>query len=69
MSRAIRLNGQDQTVDAETVAALLVSLGVDLERRGVAVAIDGQVVARRSWSETPVRPGAEIEIVRPLQGG
>ncbi len=69
MSIAIRLNGENQQIEAETVVALLAVLGVDPARRGVAVAIDGEVVPRGSWPVTALKPGAEVEIVRPLQGG
>lgn len=36
---------------------------------GVAVALDGSVVPRTSWSATAVRPGAVVEVVTAVQGG
>ena len=69
MSVAIRLNGKDETVQAATVAELLTGLGVDPERRGLAVAINGDVVPRRAWAERRLAVADDVEIVRPLQGG
>ena len=69
MSVAVRLNGKDETVEAATVAELLVALGADLQRRGLAVAINGEVVPRRTWAERRLIEADDVEVVRPLQGG
>jgi len=66
----IRLNGKDQTVDAGcTVAGLLTGLGIDPGRRGVAVAVNGALVPRRTWADAVVPEAGEVEVVQPLQGG
>jgi len=41
----------------------------DPNEAGLAVALDGAVVPRAAWSETPLREGAVIEIVRAAAGG
>jgi len=69
MSVAIRLNGKDETVEAATVLELLTSLGIDPARRGLAVAVNGEVTPRRTWPERLLAPADDVEIVRPLQGG
>ncbi len=69
MSVAIRLNGKDETVEAATVTELLVALGIDPARRGLAVAINGEVVPRRDWAGRALAVADDVEIVRPLQGG
>ena len=69
MSVAIRLNGKDETVDAATLAELLTGLGLDPARRGLAVAVNGEVVSRRLWAEHRLAVADDVEIVRPLQGG
>ena len=69
MSVALRLNGKAETVEAATVAELLVALGADLQRRGLAVAINGEVVPRRTWAERLLIAADDVEVVRPLQGG
>jgi sulfur carrier protein len=64
----ITVNGERHEVpDRTTVAALLETLGT--ERRGVAVAVDGEVVARSAWSEHALGPGAHVEILSVARGG
>ncbi|MCY4590401.1 MAG: sulfur carrier protein ThiS [Alphaproteobacteria bacterium] len=69
MTRQIRVNGDPVPVAATTIAALLAEQGIDRTARGVAVAVNGGVVRRTEWDETPVRDGDDIEIVRPFRGG
>lgn len=64
----IRVNGQDQPLVA-TLDALLRDKDIDPGRRGVAVAINGAVVPRAAWTQTALRDGDTIEIVRARQGG
>jgi sulfur carrier protein len=63
----IRVNGQDDTFQEETVEALLGRRRI--EPRGVAVAIDGEIVPRSSWSVTLVHDEANVEIVTAAAGG
>jgi len=63
----IRVNGVDRTNENETVAELVERLGI--EARGVAVALDGEVVLRSNWTSTPVPDGAAVEIVTAVAGG
>ncbi|MDR3517439.1 MAG: sulfur carrier protein ThiS [Azospirillaceae bacterium] len=65
----ISLNGKTMGVTAGTIAELIVALGMTLDRRGVAVAQNGQVVRRTVWGETPLQPDDDIEVVRALTGG
>ena len=37
--------------------------------RGVAAAVDGAVVPRRAWPDTPLADGAVVEVVTAVQGG
>jgi sulfur carrier protein len=37
--------------------------------RGVAVAVDGEVVPRSAWESTTLREGQTIEVVGAIQGG
>lgn len=39
------------------------------DRRGIAVAIDGEVVPRTRWDEHALRDGARVELVGASQGG
>ena len=69
MTACIRVNGKDEQLTADTVAALLAGFGIQPGTRGVAVALNGAVVPSRRWPETPVAPGDALEIIRPVQGG
>jgi sulfur carrier protein len=64
----LRLNGVDRELpDGTTVAALLEGLGVD--RAGVAVAVDAEVVPRGRHATTPLKEGAVVEVIRAVGGG
>jgi sulfur carrier protein len=64
----IVVNGEPSEVAVGTsVAALLALLGAP--DRGVAVAVDGEVVPRGSWPVTRLGDNARVEIVNAVQGG
>ena len=63
----IRVNGEEQTFVDESVADLLRRLAI--EPRGVAVAVDGEVVRRSRWALTHVRDDNVIEILSAVAGG
>lgn len=67
---AVRLtvNGDEHVVTSGTTVAGLVT-GLGLEPRGVAVAIDGEVVTRRTWPDRPLRGGEHVEVLSIAQGG
>lgn len=63
------VNGEERELaEAATVAEVVQSL-VEEAERGVAVALDGDVVPRSEWDSTPLRDGAHIEVLRAVQGG
>jgi sulfur carrier protein len=64
----VMVNGDEQMVPADaTVASLVAELG--LEPRGIAVAVDGEVVPRRAWVERALRAGEQVEVLTIAQGG
>ncbi len=65
----IRVNGESEPLAAATLDALLAEKAVDTEQKGIAVALNGAVVPRAAWRETPLRAGDSVEIVRARQGG
>ncbi|HSJ72953.1 MAG TPA: sulfur carrier protein ThiS [Miltoncostaeaceae bacterium] len=66
----VRLNGGDVDLAGDaTVAEAVARLGVAEGERGVAAAVDGDVVPRASWARTPLREGATVEVVRAAAGG
>jgi sulfur carrier protein len=70
MSEAtIRVNGESEPLLVSTIELLLAEKALDTGQRGIAVALNGAVVPRAAWRETPLKPGDSIEIVRARQGG
>jgi sulfur carrier protein len=69
MTPQIQVNGQPESLATFTLEALLRAKGVASSARGVAVALNGQVVPAGRWPETRLSPGDELEIVRPFSGG
>jgi len=66
----IVLNGERCELGAgDTVVAALVRLGLAPNARGVAVAVDGEVVPRARWESFPLGDGARVEVLTAMQGG
>jgi sulfur carrier protein len=65
----LHVNGEDAEIAVATVAELLELRGIDPRTRFLAVAVNGAVIRRTAWAETPLSSGDRVEIVRPLQGG
>ena len=66
----VTVNGQPRELPpAATVASVVELLGAERGARGVAVALNGEVVARGRWPETVLPEGARIEVVSAIQGG
>jgi sulfur carrier protein len=66
----VELNGE--RVELETgasVATAVARLGAVGERRGIAVAVDGEVVPRSAWERTELTDGQRVEVVGAIQGG
>ena len=53
----------------QTVEAVLRHLGLSADARGVAVAVDGEVVPRAGWHAFSIAEGAHVEVLRAMQGG
>ena len=66
----IELNGEPTEVQAgSTVVDLLDRLGIEPGARGVAVAVDAEVVPRGEWGAHVVADGARVEVLTAIQGG
>jgi sulfur carrier protein len=66
----VQLNGEWYDLeDAATVADAVALLSVPLDARGVAVAVDREVVPRGAWAQTTLTAGARVEILTAIQGG
>ena len=65
----ITLNGEQRDLgDAATIETAVRAIGT-LDGRGVAVALDGEVVPRGQWATTEVREGQQVEVLHAVQGG
>jgi sulfur carrier protein len=66
----IRLNGQESDLQpGETVAAVLRRLELSPEARGIAVAVDGEVIPRAGWETCVLSDETRIEVLIAIQGG
>jgi sulfur carrier protein len=64
------VNGQRSDMPpGETVAAVLDGLGLSLDARGIAVAVDGEVVPRAAWQTFALDADARVEVLTAMQGG
>ena len=52
-----------------TVADLVAAVGRSGDGRGVAVALNGEVVARSQWPATPLNEGDRVEVLSAIGGG
>jgi sulfur carrier protein len=66
----VTVNGDPRELPAgATVATVVAALPNAPEGRGVAVAVEGEVVPRAKWSSTAIHEGASVEVVAAVQGG
>jgi sulfur carrier protein len=66
----VLLNGaQTDLADGATVQTAVDALDLPAAGRGVAVAVDAEVVPRTQWHTHELNDGARIEILRAIQGG
>jgi thiazole synthase len=66
----IELNGKLSELPAEaTLADAVRESGVADDGRGVAVALDSEVVPRGEWDSTPLSEGCTVEVLAAIQGG
>lgn len=66
----VLLNGEPHALpDGATAADAVRAAGAPEEARGVAVALDGEVVHRGEWASTPLIEGGRVEVLSAVQGG
>jgi sulfur carrier protein len=70
MTLNVTINGDRQELPVgATVASVVASLPGAPDGRGVAVAVEGEVVPRAQWPDVELRDGASLEVVVAVQGG
>jgi len=66
----VTVNGREADVpDGATVQSVLALLELAPDSRGVAVAVDAEVLPRGEWTSARLTPGARVEVLRAVQGG
>lgn len=66
----VTINGEPREIgDGATVASVVEMLDVAPGARGVAVALDGEVVSRGRWAQTELSEGSTVEVVAAIGGG
>ena len=66
----VQVNGEPtQLAEGATVSAVLERLDLERPGRGLAVAVDAEVVPRSEWDVRPLAEGAHVEVLSAIQGG
>jgi thiazole synthase len=66
----VELNGEARELPAgATLERAVRESGAEPDARGVAVALDGEVVRRSAWCSTALREGQRVEVLAAIQGG
>ena len=64
------VNGEPAALPSPaTVGALVAGMADTGSPRGIAVAVNGEVVPRSAWDSTDLRPGDRVEVLTAAQGG
>ncbi|UOQ98573.1 sulfur carrier protein ThiS [Hymenobacter sp. 5317J-9] len=61
-------NSPQETAEAQTLTQLLAGLAL-AEQRGLAVAVNDEVVPRAAWAAHALREHDRVTIIRATQGG
>jgi sulfur carrier protein len=62
------INGEPHDLDGGATVATAVRR-LTAASTGVAAAVNGEVVRRAEWEQTPVRDGDLVEVITAVQGG
>jgi sulfur carrier protein len=66
----VLVNGEARALpDGATIEWLLDDLDLAPGRRGVAVAVDAEVVPRSGWHDRELADGDRVEVLTAIQGG
>ena len=66
----IKINGEEKVFEYELSLKELIENELNsAEPKGVAVALNYNIVPKQRWNETKVKENDEIEIVQAVQGG
>ncbi len=63
----ITINNQPHNINAENLSDLITEL--NLESTGMALALNGAVIKRTQWEQTPLKEGDSVVVVTAVYGG
>jgi sulfur carrier protein len=63
------VNGEPRLLPADARVADVVAVLAPDATKGIAVALDGDVVPRSQWDSTRISEGAQLEVLTAVQGG
>jgi sulfur carrier protein len=70
MTLAVTLNGERRELaDGATVADAVAATGAPSDGRGVAAAVDGEVIPRGAWASHALAADDRVEVLQAVQGG
>lgn len=69
MAIKIIVNGKEIITEVQDLISLLKSLNIDIKRKGIAIAINGEVIPRNEWEKIKIKEKDKIEIVHIVVGG
>ena len=69
MRERITVNGEARDYGGETLGEVVAAAGIDPARKGVAVAVNGAVAPRATWTTARLAAGDTVEIVQAKAGG
>jgi len=66
----VSMNGEPRELgEGASVLDAVAASGAEPGGRGVAVAVDGEVVPRGEWDAFELRDGQRVEVLQAVQGG
>tara|TARA_Y100001936_G_scaffold216753_1_gene228192 strand:+ start:358 stop:567 length:210 start_codon:yes stop_codon:yes gene_type:complete len=66
----IKVNGEIKEIkENQSIVLLLEFLGFNFDLKGLAIALNWEIVHRENWSSTYLQNGDMVELVKPVQGG
>ncbi|HEU0019313.1 MAG TPA: sulfur carrier protein ThiS [Thermoleophilaceae bacterium] len=70
MTVTVTLNGESHELpEGATVVDAVEAVGAPADGRGVAAAVDGEVVPRGAWATRALTPDDRVEVLQAVQGG
>ncbi|MDG5799877.1 sulfur carrier protein ThiS [Marinilabiliaceae bacterium ANBcel2] len=63
----LKVNGKEVFTNAKTLSGLILEL--EIPTKGVALAVDNEIVSNREWNTFELKQGADIVVISATRGG